>query len=80
MLYRRFGWIQSRLLLDKQDELRLQEKQLSILDAQLNKAGERFSITRDLPPEHKEKMTDQMVKMEKTFCEYGKNTLSFLSY
>ncbi|KAK5683304.1 hypothetical protein LTS10_004835 [Elasticomyces elasticus] len=39
-LYRRFGYLQSRLLLDKQDELRLLEKQLDDMDnAETDPAG-----------------------------------------
>jgi len=58
MIYRRFGWIQARLLLEKQDELRLQEEELGILDEELRNKDVSYPTTRDLPEEEKNQMVE----------------------
>ena len=42
MIYRRFGYLQSRVLLDKQDQLRILEEELDVFDAE----HEGCSVTR----------------------------------
>ena len=69
MLYRRFGYLQSRILLDKQDELRCLEEQLDELDAsemylQADKLFRRGSLG-----EQRKALLDDI---ERKFCEYGK--------
>ncbi|KAL5383150.1 hypothetical protein DPSP01_006126 [Paraphaeosphaeria sporulosa] len=70
MIYRRFGFIQSRLILDKQDELRELEKRLDKLDRVEAKIDERWPRTRDLPDEHLERRTELLKEVEETFCSY----------
>lgn len=72
MLYRRFGYLQSRVLSDKQDELRELEEELASLDADL--AGKRPAFTqtrariadRDL----RLRRTELMDRITKAYCSY----------
>lgn len=72
MIYRRFGFIQSRLLLDKQDELRELEKKLDKMDRIEAKLDERWPRTRDLPDKERELRTQLLNQIEERFCSYGK--------
>jgi hypothetical protein len=72
MIYRRFGFIQSRLLLDKQDELRELERKLEKMDRIEAKMDERWPRTRDLPEDRFESRTQIMSQIEEKFCSYGK--------
>lgn len=73
MIYRRFGFIQSRLLLDKQDQLRELERKLERLDRVEAKADERWPRTRDLPDKQYEARTKLLNELEERFCSYGKS-------
>ncbi|KAF7888835.1 hypothetical protein EAF00_009135 [Botryotinia globosa] len=71
MLYRRFGFLQARLLLNKQDELRALESRLDHKDRYYGKyepamlySQERYKITDD-------KNRDLLAEIEKKFNEYG---------
>jgi hypothetical protein len=89
MLYRRFGYLQARLLLDKQDDLRQLEAKLDRFDKQIaNGESPENLTTRDLEPEDAQTRKKLMNEIESRFCEYGlhptplhaKNTfLPFLS-
>ena len=72
MVYRRFGFIQSRLLLEKQDELRELEEKLDRLDKIEADAGDWIPETRDLPERYLEPRKKLMDVLEKRFCAYGK--------
>jgi hypothetical protein len=74
MLYRRFGYLQARLLLDKQDDLRRLEAKLDRLDKQVAQGDcpEDLS-TRDLEPEDAQKRKILMDEIELRFCEYGEH-------
>lgn len=74
MIYRRFGYLQSRLLLEKQDELRSLEEELEILDARMEKQDPVHLTTRDLPPEVAVLRKELMEQIEKTFCDYGEGS------
>ena len=67
MLYRRFGYLQSRILLEKQAELSFLEAQLDDLDhAEMYDAPDNL-FTRDLQGEQRKGLLSQM---ETKFCEY----------
>lgn len=76
MLYRRFGFLQSRLLLNKQDELRELEKDLDRLDKydEMNNPGILRSRERDGAEKGKRK--GLLREIERTFKEYCNGVLS----
>jgi hypothetical protein len=74
MVYRRFGYVQARLLLEKQERLRLLEERLDKLDKQQT-ADEKDACrlcTIDIHPGFKADRDDLMAKVERAFNEYGK--------
>lgn len=73
MLYRRFGYLQSRLLLDKQADLRELEEQLDELDEEVALSRPGDLTTRDLRPEDANTRKELMDEIEARFCEYGKS-------
>ena len=73
MIFRRFGYIQSRLLLEKQDQLRKLEAELEALDETQGARDQASLTTRDLRPELAEPRRAKMANLEKTFCEYGQS-------
>lgn len=77
MVYRRFGYLQSRLLLEKQDELRLLEEKLDILDARMHKNRPEDLTTRDLQASTAAPRKALMGEIEKTFCDYCKRAITF---
>ena len=72
MVYRRFGYIQSRLLLAKQDDLRILEHQLDRLDAAEEANRPSNCMTRDLRPADAAPREELLKKTEEKFREYGK--------
>jgi hypothetical protein len=71
MVYRRFGYIQSRLLLEKQDDLQKLENKLDKYDNQVQRTKPVNLITRDLTEEDAGPRRQLMEKIEQKFCEYG---------
>ena len=69
MLYRRFGYLQSRILLEKQDELRSLEAQLDNLDSSEMYDAPDNLFTRDCQGETRKGLLTQI---EGKFCEYGR--------
>jgi hypothetical protein len=72
MIYRRFGFIQSRLLLNTQDELRVLEQALERLDRREAKKDIRYPRIRNLPEEQMGPRTKLLKLIENKFCSYGK--------
>ena len=71
MVYRRFGFLQSRLLLEKQDDLRLLEEELERLDQEEVGQNERILRNRfGINQPRFEKRRDLMKRIEEKFCEY----------
>jgi hypothetical protein len=79
MMYRRFGYLQARLLLEKQEQLRRFEEDLDILDREDKgregkDANGRDNPLRTLKDGRKEKASERRVlmrKIEKKFRDYG---------
>ncbi|KAF2470786.1 uncharacterized protein BDR25DRAFT_32466 [Lindgomyces ingoldianus] len=73
-IYRRFGYLQSRLLLHKQEELRRLEKRLDRMDMRLVKDNENRLCSRDLrgPPSDAEKQGKLLFEIENAYCSYAK--------
>ena len=79
MIYRRFGTLQARLLLRKQDELRKMEEQLQALDAYHDESeygrqclASRVQDAKMKPDEEGEETRDQLLdRIEKKHNEYG---------
>ena len=68
MLYRRFGFLQARLLLNKQDQLRALEEQLDEID---NGDDEEHLKSRDVDDADETPRTRLLRKIETKFKEYG---------
>ena len=68
MLYRRFGFLQSRLLLNKQDQLRALEEQLDDIDKE---DDEQYLTSRDLDDADERPRTRLLKRIETKFKEYG---------
>ncbi|KAL2010507.1 hypothetical protein VTN00DRAFT_6314 [Thermoascus crustaceus] len=67
-VYRRFGYLQSRLLLEKQDELRILEEELDHMD-QISRESQ--LVTRDLAEMDAEPRRELFARIEKKFHEYA---------
>lgn len=72
MMYRRFGWLQSRLLLAKQDELRQLEEDLDDFDQMTKASHPEWLITNDLPEGQSSRQKELLDSIERKFCEYSK--------
>lgn len=71
MLYRRFGYLQSRLLLEKQDDLRRLEEELDRLDRKDIKKSDRILMTRqNVGEDHFKGRRELMYKIENAFNQY----------
>ncbi|KAI9679717.1 MAG: hypothetical protein M1822_007323 [Bathelium mastoideum] len=70
MMYRRFGYLQSRLLLEKQNALRVLEKKLDKLEQQAKPGW--LASHNSIPKQHAASRNDLIEKIEKKFCEYCK--------
>lgn len=68
MLYRRFGFLQARLLLNKQDQLRALEEQLDDTD---NNDDEDHLKSRELDDADETRRARLLKKIEIKFKEYG---------
>jgi len=86
MIYRRFGFLQARLLLEKQEQLRRLEEDLDMLDTE-EKEREKDANARDNPLKTlKDGKNDKaskrrvlMRKIEKKFRDYGTSNRSMTS-
>lgn len=79
MIYRRFGFLSTRLLLDQQDKLRLLEEELDEIDQDDDEKNNNRNITRDLPEEDSKERQALLVKIKNEYCEYGTCTLRALA-
>jgi hypothetical protein len=70
MMCRRFGHIQALLLLDKQDELRVLEEKLDILNGQAYRADPWALTSRHAPGEQAKDRKSLLKEIGKAFCEY----------
>ena len=68
MLYRRFGYLSSRLLLEKQDELRALEEQLDELDDHDTDNNYDRLFKRELQGEDRKTL---LGRIESKYLEYG---------
>lgn len=68
MQYRRFGYLQSRILLQRQDELRVLEEQLETLDGKDYYDEPHKLQRRELQGEARTKLLEDV---EAKFCKYG---------
>ena len=68
MIYRRFGYLQSRILLEKQDELRSLEQQLDELDASEMHNAPNNLFVREHQGEVRKKLLENI---ELVFGNYG---------
>lgn len=68
-VYRRFGYLQSRLLLEKQDGLRVLEQRLDKYDDD----DRALSNTRDLEPDERGPREELLREIEQAFNSYGKH-------
>lgn len=71
MVYRRFGYIQSRLLVEKQNDLQLLEDELDELDC--NDEAEdsrRLQTRRDYDKEHMQERVRLLEQIERKWLEY----------
>ena len=68
MLYRRFGFLQARLLLNKQDQLRALEEELDGID---NDDETMYLKSRDMDDADERPRTRLFEEIETKFKEYG---------
>ena len=72
MLYRRFGYLQSRLLLEKQDDLRRLESALDRLDRkEFNENRTALMSRHDIDEPESATRRELLQKIETKFHEYG---------
>ncbi len=71
MLYRRFGFLQARLLLHKQDQLRKLETALDRLDKKYLAENADLLISRERDDCYSEERKTLLLKIEEAFREYG---------
>lgn len=75
-IYRRFGYLQSRLLLDRQEELRSLELKLERMEKEMMKDDDdRFCSRLMFGPDakaHRQLLSD----IEAKFCSYGKQAMT----
>lgn len=73
MLYRRFGYLQSRILLHKQDELRALEEKLDLIDKrdEADPENEKLLRSRDLDDKSNSPRKALLETIETKFKEYG---------
>ena len=72
MLYRQFGYLQSRVLLDKQDQLRLLEKELDDFD----RANVDCAVSRESNEETEDAIQERnklLRKIDIELSKYGKH-------
>jgi hypothetical protein len=73
MLYRRFGYLQSRLILDKQEELRKLEESLDKMDRRHTDSDPfRLCSAKMKIDEFANERKSLMSEIETSFCSYGK--------
>ena len=71
MIYRKFAFIQARLLLHKQDELRYLERNLEFMDAVHEKRSPDLLTSRELDDARSGKRKVLLDKITQTFLEYS---------
>lgn len=72
MLFRRFGYVQTRLLLEKQDVLRGLEQELDRYDGGNQDRNQQYLTMRDRRPADRAVYQDLFTRLETTYLEYGK--------
>jgi hypothetical protein len=72
LLYRKFGYLQSRVLLDKQDQLRLLEKELHELDDDLHHGRPGWTETRRhiTDKDMRKQRAELMDRIAEAYCSY----------
>ena len=79
MIYRRFGYLQARLLLEKQDQLRRLEWDLDLMDEEDKRAQPRSLITFETADAGKAQVRQELMqKIEEKFRDYGGSIWSLL--
>lgn len=79
MHYRQFGYLQARLLLEKQNQLRLLEEDLDVLDDLAKQSGSRELTTReDIDSESGTEHRERLEKMKKAFKESGERAVRLI--
>lgn len=73
MVYRRFGYLQSRIILNKQDQLRELEKRLDREDKDDALIDYKLLMCRDKDEIENRPRVKLLVDIEKCFKEYGEN-------
>jgi hypothetical protein len=73
MVYRRFGYIQARLLLEKQDDLQKLEKKLDEYDDSVKQNLPKNLRMRDLKPADAEPRQRILDELEGKFLQYGES-------
>lgn len=70
MVFRRFGYVSSRLLLEMQDEMRQLESDLDIMDKQDVSANPTVLMTHDWPEAMKKRRSALLTQIRDKYCEY----------
>lgn len=76
MLYRRFGFLQTRLLLNKQEEMRVLERRLYHIDRYYGRNEPARLRSHDICNAIDDDHKNIVVEIEKKYNEYGKHDLT----
>jgi hypothetical protein len=80
MLYRRFGFLQARLLLYKQDELKMLEDELDSMDRKDKRENPRWLKSHRKDDAKSGERKKLLCKIEEKFTEYGLQPKSFCPF
>jgi hypothetical protein len=80
MIFRRFGLLSSRLLLDQQDELRCLENDLGELDKFDAEEDPRRNWSRNVSEEDSKERRDLLDRIREEYCKYGTSNIQVAFY
>jgi hypothetical protein len=72
-VYRRFGYLQSRILLQKQEELRGLEDDLEAIETKIREDDDQALCYRELFGPYAAKHGQLLKDIESAYCSYGKH-------
>jgi hypothetical protein len=77
-VYRRFGYLQSRLLLQKQEELRVLEEELQAIEKKIQDDDDEALCYHELFGPYATKHRQLLQKIKVTYCSYGTERLQII--
>lgn len=73
LIYRKFGWLRNRLLLDLQDELVTYERELELIDGNISRLGDLDKVLASRRNDERKKTRRRglLKEIRQKFVEYG---------